>query len=175
MNYQRFPTIILILFVTSLGLSQDRPHSYSGLQSRTIKALSEQRIQQLLNGEGIEQALPAELNGYPGPKHVLELAEELQLDPSTLAAVEQIRKTMQANARELGRKIVEEESALDHLFVTRTVDENSLRQRAMAIAHRYGELRIAHLAAHLEVTKVLTEEQRQRYIRLRGYSRHGGY
>lgn len=38
-----------------------------------------QEIQQYLNGGGMGCAKIAELNGYPGPKHVLELENELQL------------------------------------------------------------------------------------------------
>ena len=54
---------------------------YVGLEAREIKALSEEQRQELLDGHGMGLALAAELNHYPGPKHVLELAPS----PSALA------------------------------------------------------------------------------------------
>src|SRR4051794_40771771 len=52
---------------------------YSGQQARSIKALSPENIAALLTGEGMGMAKAAELNGYPGPAHVLALAKELNL------------------------------------------------------------------------------------------------
>ena len=45
---------------------------YAGLETRTIKALSEQQIADLRAGRGMALALAAEVNGYPGPLHVIE-------------------------------------------------------------------------------------------------------
>src|SRR5262249_20157560 len=53
------------------SLADSSPVSYAGRQTRAIKALSEEDIAPLLNGEGMGMAKAAELNGYPGPKHVL--------------------------------------------------------------------------------------------------------
>ena len=38
------------------------------MTARPIKALSAQNIDDLRNGRGMGQSMPAELNGYPGPK-----------------------------------------------------------------------------------------------------------
>jgi hypothetical protein len=46
---------------------------YAGMQARPIKALSAEQIADLKAGRGMSLALAAELNGYPGPRHVLEL------------------------------------------------------------------------------------------------------
>ena len=43
---------------------------YAGMQTRPIKALSEQQVADLGAGRGMGLALAAELNGYPGPSHV---------------------------------------------------------------------------------------------------------
>jgi hypothetical protein len=40
---------------------------YAGQQARTTKALSDEDIAALSNGEGKGMAKAAELNGYPGP------------------------------------------------------------------------------------------------------------
>ena len=59
------------------GLSAQTP--YAGQQTRPIKALSDQQVADLIAGRGIGLALAAELNGYPGPSHLLELADRLDL------------------------------------------------------------------------------------------------
>jgi hypothetical protein len=61
---------------------------YAGMQTRAIKALSDQQIADLRAGRGMGMALPAELNGYPGPAHVLELADKLELTPDQRASVQ---------------------------------------------------------------------------------------
>jgi hypothetical protein len=57
------------------------------MQTRPIKALSEQQVADLQAGRGMGLALPAELNGYPGPAHVLELADKLGLSADQRASV----------------------------------------------------------------------------------------
>lgn len=52
---------------------------YAGLETRQIKALSGEPVAELRAGEGMGLALAAELNGYPGPRHVLDLANQLGL------------------------------------------------------------------------------------------------
>ena len=46
---------------------------------REVKALSAEQMTALAAGRGMGSALAAELNGYPGPLHVLELADPLGL------------------------------------------------------------------------------------------------
>ena len=60
---------------------------YAGLQARPVKALSDQQIADLKAGRGMGLALAAELNGYPGPMHVLELATPLGLSDDQRAKV----------------------------------------------------------------------------------------
>src|SRR3974377_1723295 len=51
----------------------------AGMEQRAVKALSGQQVEDLRAGRGMGLALAAELNGYPGPAHVLELADKLEL------------------------------------------------------------------------------------------------
>jgi hypothetical protein len=44
-----------------------------------VKALTQDAMDGYRNGTGIGLAIPAEMNGYPGPRHVLDLADELEL------------------------------------------------------------------------------------------------
>jgi hypothetical protein len=75
---------------------------YSGLQTRSIKALSEQQVADLTAGRGMGLALAAELNGYPGPSHVLELADKLDLSAEQRARVQQLFASMKQEALPLG-------------------------------------------------------------------------
>jgi hypothetical protein len=49
------------------------------MQERAIKSLSDADIKALRRGEGWGLALPAELNGMPGPAHLLELKDQIPL------------------------------------------------------------------------------------------------
>jgi hypothetical protein len=83
-----------ILLLPASTFAQQHPSPYSGQQSRDIKALSDDEIRGLLNGQGMALAKAGELNHYPGPMHVLELAEQLKLSDAQKRRTEAIRKTM---------------------------------------------------------------------------------
>jgi len=142
---------------------------YAGLETRDIKALGPDEIAAYENGDGMRFALAAELNRYPGPKHVLELADELELSAEQRKRVEQIFEAMRRNARDLGVGIVAAERELDVAFVSGTIDDDQLRQQTAAIADLQGKLRATHLGAHLTTRDVLTPQQIERYDELRGY------
>ncbi|MFS4582478.1 hypothetical protein [Phaeobacter sp. C3_T13_0] len=57
--------------VSSVANTEDTLQSNKGFEAREIARLSEQDIDALRNGAGWSLALPAELNGFPGPSHVL--------------------------------------------------------------------------------------------------------
>ena len=149
------------------GHAEQRP--YTELESRQIKALSGQEVMGYLAGHGMGYALAAELNGYPGPKHVLELSDELGLSPSQHRRVSEIFDSMQSAAAALGEKIVATERALDAAFAGDTISRASLEETVVDIAGLEGRLRAAHLAAHLETRALLDPRQVHRYGTLRGY------
>jgi hypothetical protein len=155
------------LFAAAGRASEIAP--YSGHETREIKALSESEIAGLLAGEGMGFALAAELNGYPGPAHVLELARELALSAEQRAETEALFERMAASARELGARLVDAERALDEMFRRRTVAAASLSEALSGIGALQARLRGAHLQAHLEQSRILSEEQIARYAELRGY------
>lgn len=143
---------------------------YASLTSRDIKALSAEDAQSLREGKGMGLALAAELNEYPGPKHVLELADKLHLTADQRAAVQKSHDRMLATAKSLGAEIVDLEKQLDAAFSGKTIDETRLEELTSAIAERQGRLRYAHLAAHLETRATLTPHQVAMYVKLRGYA-----
>jgi Spy/CpxP family protein refolding chaperone len=149
--------------------AQEEPSPYVGPETREIKALSPEQIEDLLAGEGLGYALAAELNHYPGPRHVLALADSLELSPAQRTEVEAIGDRMREKAITLGQRMVDTETALDRLFASAEIDAGSLERQVAEIARLEGELRAAHLTAHLETRSVLSEEQVAAYDRLRGY------
>ena len=149
--------------------AQEEPSPYVGLETREVKALSPEQIEDLLAGEGLGYALAAELNHYPGPRHVLALADLLELSPAQRTEVEAIGDRMGEKAITLGQRMVDAEMALDRLFASAEIDAESLERQVAEIARLEGELRATHLIAHLETRGVLSEEQVAAYDRLRGY------
>ena len=148
---------------------------YVGHNTRPIKSLTQNEIDDLLAGNGAGLALAAELNGYPGPRHVLELADALALDATQLRATRRLRDDMQARASALGREIVEVETALDRAFALQTIDRADLQRRTAKIAALAGQLRAVHLEAHLAQRALLSESQNARYAERRGYGAGGGH
>lgn len=143
---------------------------YAGLETRAIAALAPEQVDDLLAGRGAGYALAAELNHYPGPTHVLEFVSELGLTPEQDDAIRQIKQEMQQEAQLLGKERVDLEAELDEAFSSGTIAPSRLRELTAAIAVVDGSLRNAHLAAHIEVKALLSEEQVRQYDALRGYT-----
>jgi len=151
--------------------AHDHASPYAGFADREIKALSAEEVEGLRNGDGLGMALPAELNHYPGPKHVLELGAMLELSAAQVEQIRAIYDEMKAEATALGEAIVDLERELDRAFADATITEERMDALLAAIAARRAELRGAHLGAHLRVRSILTESQREHYERARGYAR----
>ena len=114
-------------------------------------------------------ALAAELNGYPGPSHVLELADKLDLSVDQRTNIKSLFDSMKAEAVPIGAKLIEQEVALDKQFADRTVTAESLKTSTAAVAITQGELRETHLKYHLSTAAILSPGQMERYAELRGY------
>jgi hypothetical protein len=155
--------------LAGLALSGASPSPYAGQQTREIKALSSDDVADLLAGRGMGLAKAGELNGYPGPAHVLELADELGLDADQRRAIGEIRARMTAAAKPLGAEILRRERDLDGQFAGGSITEPQLATVTAAIADLEGRLRATHLSAHLATKALLTSAQIARYQQLRGY------
>ncbi len=121
----------------------------------------------LLMGAGLGMAASAERNGYPGPLHVIELADSLALSPRQRAEAERIRAEMLAQAVPLGEQLVVAEQRLDALFASGTVTRRWMEIQTAQIGELRARLRAVHLAAHLTMRDVLEPEQIETYTRLR--------
>lgn len=167
---------LVLLFAGAAWASSPSP--YAGMVDRPIRALSAEQQADLLAGRGMGLALAAELNGWPGPAHVLELAEAMQLTPAQLGATQRLQMEMQTAARVLGVRVIEEERALDTAFRDRSITLADLSTRTARIAALQGEIRDVHLRTHLAQAALLNADQIAAYSRLRGYAgstpQHGG-
>lgn len=143
---------------------------YAGEQARQIKALSEQETLALLQGQGAGLARAAELNGYPGPMHTLELRQPLALTPEQAEATAALMRAHKGRARELGAALVDAERRLDALFAERRADVATVESATRDVALLQARLRAEHLSTHLSQTALLSPEQVRRYAELRGYA-----
>jgi hypothetical protein len=171
--------MLTLSLLSGNAFAQDH-QPYAGFEIRTIKALSEEEIADLRAGRGMGMALAAELNGYPGPRHVIDLAGPLELTGEQLAEVEALFEAMQTETIAIGETLISQEAQLDTAFAERTVTPEGIETLTAAIGQTSAALRAAHLKYHLSTAELLTPEQLSRYADLRGYAggdaaAHGGH
>ncbi|MEL6269494.1 MAG: hypothetical protein AAFR22_06760, partial [Chloroflexota bacterium] len=103
------------------------PSAYVDLLDTEIRGISPEDINGFRTGAGMGFALPAELNGYPGPRHVLDLAEELELTEDQLEAVEALYDDMLPQAIDLGEQLLRAEADLEVAFREGTIAADGLQ------------------------------------------------
>ena len=172
-------SIVLALLTVSGPASGQAAHGqhspYAGEESRAVKSLSPEDIAELRRGGGWGLAKTAELNGMPGPLHLLELKDQIPLTPEQVEAITTIDERMRAKAIAEGERFLAGEKALEKAFRAGTVTEESLREMLGDIERSRARLRFIHLVAHLGTPELLTDEQIARYNALRGYrAQHHG-
>ena len=150
------------------------PSPYAGEESRSVKSLSADDVAELRRGGGWGLAKAAELNGMPGPFHLLELKDEIPLTLEQVTAITAIYERMREAAVAEGEHFIAAERALEDAFRAGAVTEKGLRALLADIARSRARLRFIHLSAHLETPALLTDEQIARYDALRGYRSHAG-
>jgi Spy/CpxP family protein refolding chaperone len=123
----------------------------------------------LLKGQGMGLAEIAEINNYPGPKHTLDLKNELGLTRDQLKKTEALDKVVASSALAKGEEIVLSEEELVKMFEAGTVNEKVLRSKLEEIGKLRADLRFIHLQAHLRMKQILTPDQIKRYADLRGH------
>ena len=166
-----FATLVLIGIGSALASTQSL---YAGEEFKQIKSLSLDEINGLLQGNGMGFAKAAELNHYPGPRHVLDLTEQLSLSNQQIAQTNQIFERMREKAIQLGSQLIEYERKLDKLFSSSQVSASELDSLLSKIGETRAKLRGTHLHAHLEMKNILSHHQVMMYDNFRGYSNGSG-
>lgn len=161
-----------VIFVSLDLLAETTTHlsPYAGQETRTIKSLSEQDIKQLQAGEGWGLAKAAELNGLPGPAHLLQMKDEIKLSQQQIEKLKSVFDTMKNDAIRLGNKLINLEKDLNDAFATQNINRSSLKKKLAEIEKIRKELRFSHLAAHLETPGIISQQQIAEYNKLRGYN-----
>jgi Spy/CpxP family protein refolding chaperone len=160
--------VAILAGLSSTALAQSA-QPYSGMQSRPIKALSDQQVADLKAGRGMGLALAAELNGYPGPSHLVELSDQLGFTAEQLSSVKGMFDAMKAETIPIGESLVAQEQELDRLFAENVISEQQLKAATQTIGETQARLRNAHLRYHLQARAILQPSQIRRYAVLRGY------
>lgn len=169
--------ILLALPMLTLGFvaqaeekQQSHVSKYAGEQKRALKSLSAEDIAELKRGGGWGLAKAAELNGVPGPAHLLEMKDEIPLDHAQVAAITKIFEQMKAQAIQQGERLIVLERELESHFQQGTITDAILRSSLDVITEARKELRYIHLATHLKTPDILSQDQIKKYNELRGYS-----
>jgi hypothetical protein len=164
------PLVVIMAFGANADANKHGHTSkYAGQENRAVKSLSPDDIAELRRGGGWGLARAAELNGVPGPAHLLELKEKIPLDATQVTAITDLFNEMKAKAIHQGETLIALEQALEDHFRDRTITDNILRTSLNAISKARNELRYIHLATHLKTPEILNEHQIGRYNQLRGY------
>ena len=177
--------LLFTAFALAAGCTEHRGHPppsepapaspYAGQEARALKALSEEEIAAYRSGAGMALARVAELNHYPGPRHVLDLAAGLGLTDAQRAAVEEQFGAMQSEAVRLGAEILAREADLEAMFAGGTAVPDRATALMEEIGHLNGRLRAVHVRAHIATRALLTDDQTAAYDRLRGYAHGEGH
>jgi Spy/CpxP family protein refolding chaperone len=179
----KLTSLAAFAFTANLASSQESEHHrqstapfgqeakpYAGQQTRSIKALSAREAQDWLDGKGLGLAKAAELNGYPGPMHVLDLQNQLKLTDEQKQATQLLMAAHKSEVRKLGVQLVAAEQALDLAFSSKQIDAAAVDHLTSRIGQLQAEIRASHLKTHLQQAKLLQADQIDSYSALRGYS-----
>ncbi len=163
-------SLAMFIQMTAAETAGDRASKYAGQENRAIKSLSADDMIELRRGGGWGLAKAAELNGVPGPAHLLELKNEIGLTPEQVGKIQVIYDQMKADAIVLGNRLIAQELELEERFQSDIPSAKELKSMLNALGVTRSELRFVHLATHLKTPNILTYEQIASYNRLRGYT-----
>ncbi len=154
--------ILVAASLSTIALAQEHSEGPEA-QNSSISSLTGRDIEGLQNGRGMGAGRVAELNGYPGPRHVLELANELELSDEQIEATQLIFAEMRSAAVATGAEIIEAERSLDELFAAHDADPESVQTALTQIGLMRARLRFVHIEAHMKMREVLTDDQIEAY------------
>ena len=164
------PLLLALFFAGPTTALDNRPSPYAGQETRPLKSLSAEDLAELRRGGGWGLARAAELNGMPGPAHLLELKDRIPLTTGQVEAITAIFRNMRAAAIAEGKRLIAREETLEKAFRNAKVTERSLQGLLSEIGQARTALRYVHLAAHLKTLPLLSDDQIARYNILRGYA-----
>lgn len=173
MRVPHFAGFVFLLCFAGLAAAQHPQPPAPGSQADVgHHAFLEMERRAIERGEGFGMALPADRNGYPGPKHVLELKEQLRLTSEQEAEMRRLMAGMKEKAIAAGKELLVAEAELEAMFAAGR-DAADLRAQVERIAALRARIRWVHLETHLAARRALTAEQNRMYTHLRYGAGHG--
>ncbi len=145
------------------------PSSHAHSRGTEVPSLTDEAVRALRHGDGMGLARAAELNHFPGPRHLLDLASELGLSDDQIRRIRTIHDTMNSQAVTRGEDIIKAESHLADLFASGKPSAREVTRMTGHLGAMRGQLQAIHLLAHIEAARELTPGQISEYDRLRGY------
>lgn len=118
-----FPLLIIgvVAHVATAGPKHGLQSKYAGQEGRGIKSLSAADIAELRRGGGWGLAKAAELNGLPGPAHLLEMRDQITVRADQVADIQALFDDMKTRAIEKGELLIALESRLEDHCQNRTI------------------------------------------------------
>ncbi len=135
----------------------------SGGPHKTVQQWMDDFDRVIAGGRGAGLAFAADQNGYPGPMHVLELADELALSPEQQAKMRALVEAMFAESKPKSARLLDAERRLRAVFAEGRANETAIRTAVGEVERARSEVRLIHLLTHLKTRDLLTEEQRRLY------------
>ena len=165
MKIGRMVPVVLGCAALAAGAPAVRPQQSNSAMQHHHSCIEEEQAS-IARGEGFGMAMPADMAGYPGPRHVLDMQKELGLTAGQKAGVEKILEAMHEKAMARGKELFDAQARLEQMFRDGR-PEADLREQSFRVDSIHAELRWIHLSAHLAAQKLLTPEQIAKYTRLR--------
>jgi Spy/CpxP family protein refolding chaperone len=125
----------------------------------------------LAMGHGFGMAFAADQQGYPGPRHILELKDHLRLTAEQEAQAQALVTAMYAESRPKSARLLDAEAKLRRLFASGQAEDAAVRAAVAEVEHARTELRLVHLLTHLRARDLLTDDQRRLYHEARWSAR----
>ncbi|HEY3065330.1 MAG TPA: periplasmic heavy metal sensor [Methylomirabilota bacterium] len=160
--------IVIVAAVLATGATVRAQHSGPRHAGHDTAQMCEREFQTVVGeGLGFGMAFAADKNGYPGPRHVLELKHRLRLTPAQEARTQALLDEMFAQSRPRSARLLEAERRLGQLFAASGADEAAVARTVAEVERARADVRLVHLLFHLRTRDVLTAAQREEYRRAR--------
>ena len=163
---------LLVVVVGVLGCGNSKPHAIAAsapVPTPRLSQLSDAQARAYLTGHEYGLARSATVHQFPSPAIVLSMIPQLVLFEDQSDPVKAIYDRTHTKVVELGKQLVDEETKIDHALEAEEPDPAALEVMIRESARLQGELRLAHIQAHLQTKKLLRPDQLTRYGALHGH------
>lgn len=168
----KFISLTFLLLACGLQVySQDTVNVQEIFEIKSpIRSLTDQEYADLKYGGEMGMARVAELNNYPAPEEVSKMDKKLGLTNAQKSQLVKVVDAWRFKAREMGGFILVQETKLNSLFAAGKATDGAVIYYTNKIGLYLGELRNAHLQAHLKTRNLLTREQIRKYYQIKAES-----